>query len=32
MDFGTPFTPAALAALVKSEIEKWTPVLQQAAN
>jgi tripartite-type tricarboxylate transporter receptor subunit TctC len=25
-------TPAALAALVKSEIEKWTPVLKQAAN
>jgi tripartite-type tricarboxylate transporter receptor subunit TctC len=25
-------TQAALAALVKSEIEKWTPVLKQAAN
>ena len=25
-------TPAALAALVKSEIEKWTPVLKQASN
>jgi tripartite-type tricarboxylate transporter receptor subunit TctC len=25
-------TPAALGALVKSEIEKWTPVLKQASN
>jgi tripartite-type tricarboxylate transporter receptor subunit TctC len=25
-------TPAALAALVKSEIAKWTPVVKPAAN